>query len=104
MTTIAQDTSQRNSHHGKSDDPEPIIIAEWPIKRGEKARVSIENYKGTWLISVRKWFEVDDGELRPGKGISLGVKNNLTQLTAAMGRALATAREGGLIPTDIEGG
>jgi hypothetical protein len=38
MTTIAQDAPQRNSHKGKPDDAEPIIIAEWPVKRGECPR------------------------------------------------------------------
>jgi hypothetical protein len=103
MTTLPQEAPQRNSRHGKPD-PEPIIIAEWPINKREMARVSIEFYKGTtWLINLRKWFEADDGELRPGKGIALGVKN-LPQLTDAMEQALATARERGLIPVDQESG
>jgi hypothetical protein len=102
MTTITQDAPQRNSR--KSDDLEPIIIAEWSLnKRGETVRVSIENYKGTWLINIRKWFKADDGEMRPGKGSALGVKN-LPQLTDAMEQALATALERGLIPADREGG
>jgi Transcriptional Coactivator p15 (PC4) len=80
---------------------EPLLIAEWPIKRGEIARVSIENYKGTWLISLRKWFEAEDGQLRPGKGISLSVKH-LRRISAAMDDALAAARKSGLIPADSE--
>jgi hypothetical protein len=103
MTTITQDAPQRNSHKGKPDDVEPIIIGEWPIKRGEIARISIENYKGTWLISIRKWFEAEDGQLRPGKGISLSVKH-LRHMSVAMDEALAVARERGLIPADVEGG
>lgn len=104
MTTLAQETRHRNSRHGKADDPEPIITAEWPLnKRGETVRISIDNYKGTWLISLRKWFEADDGQMRPGKGIALGVKN-LPRLTDAMEQALETAHERGLIPVDREGG
>ena len=45
--------------------PQRINIVEWPIKRGETCRVSIENYKGTWLISLCKSLQSDDGELRP---------------------------------------
>jgi hypothetical protein len=102
MTTITQDAPQRNSR--KSDDLEPIIIAEWPLnKRGETVRVSIENYKGTWLINIRKWFKADDGEMHAGKGSALGVKH-LPLLTEAIGRALTVASDRGLIPVDREGG
>jgi hypothetical protein len=101
MTIAPQDGADRSGRHGTSD-PEPIIIAEWPIKRGEIARVSIDFYKGTWLI-VRKWFEVAQGEMRPGKGIAMGVKN-LPQMAAAVEEALALARQRGLIPADREGG
>lgn len=103
MSTFSQEAPQRNSHQGRSDGNEAIVIADWPIKRGETARVSIENYKGTWLISLRKWFEAEDGQMRPGKGMSLSVKH-LPRVAEAMGIALATARERGLIPADQENG
>jgi Transcriptional Coactivator p15 (PC4) len=100
MSTITQDAPRRNSQHAKSDDQEPLLIAEWPIKRGEIARVSIENYKGTWLISLRKWFEAEDGQLRATtKGISLSVKH-LRRISVAMDEALTEARRRGLIPAD----
>jgi hypothetical protein len=89
---------------GTPDHPEPIMIAEWPLNnRGEAVRVTIDNYKGTWLISVRKWFKADDGQMRPGKGLAMGAKN-LPPLAAAIEQALATARERGLIPADQEDG
>jgi len=104
MTTLSQDAPPRNSSRSNVDDIEPILIAEWPVKRGEVARVLIENYKGSWLISLRKWFEVDDGQLRAtSKGISLSVKH-LRRISVAMDEALAEARKRGLIPTDQEGG
>lgn len=104
MTSLSRESTQHNSHQGRPDDLEPIIIAEWPInKRGETARVSIELYKGTRLISLRKWFEAEDGEMRPGKGISLSVKH-LPHVTEAMINALATARVRGLIPADEQSG
>jgi hypothetical protein len=84
-------------------DLEPLMIAEWPLNnRGETVRVTIDNFKGTWLISIRKWFRSDDGQMRPGKGIAMGAKN-LPRLAAAMEQALATARERDLIPTISEG-
>jgi hypothetical protein len=80
-------------------DLEPILIAEWLLNnRGETVRVSIDNFKGTWLISIRKWFKADDGQMRPGKGLAMGAKN-LSRLAAAIEQALSTARERGLVPT-----
>jgi hypothetical protein len=68
------------------------IIAEWAINRREHVRVSIEQFKGTWLINIRKWFEVD-GQMRPGKqGIALNIKH-LPQLAEAMIRARLVATE-----------
>jgi Transcriptional Coactivator p15 (PC4) len=74
------------------------MIAEWMINnRRERLRVSIEQFKGVYLINVRKWFEVEDGLLRPGKaGIALNVKH-LPQLAEAMIKALAVASERDLI-------
>jgi hypothetical protein len=71
------------------------IIAEWAINRRERVRVSIEQFNGTWLINIRKWFEAEDGALRPGKhGIALGIRH-LPQLAEAFSKALqnATARD-----------
>jgi hypothetical protein len=77
-----------------------IIIAEWQVNRGDRVRVSIEQFKGVDLINIRKWFEAEDGSLRPGKaGIALNVKH-LPQLADAMVKALADARERGLVVPD----
>jgi Transcriptional Coactivator p15 (PC4) len=104
MSTVTQDAVRRNSSRSNTDDVEPILIAEWPLSRGEVARVSIRSFKGTWLIDLRKWFEAGDGQLRAGsKGISLSVKH-LRRISVAMNEALATALERGLIPADREGG
>jgi Transcriptional Coactivator p15 (PC4) len=75
-----------------------IIVSEWTINnRREKVRVSIEQFNGTWLINVRKWFEAEDGAMRPGKqGIALGIKN-LPQLVDAMIKAHSVATENQLI-------
>jgi Transcriptional Coactivator p15 (PC4) len=78
------------------------IIAEWPLNWRGRARVSIEQFNGTWLVSVRKWFEADDGSLRPGKhGIALGLKH-LPPLAKGLAMALTAARV--LIPTETPDG
>jgi hypothetical protein len=103
MTTVAQDAPRRNSSRSNADDVEPILIAEWPLSRGEIARVAIRSFKGTWLIDLRKWFETGAGELRAGpKGISLSVKH-LRRISVAMDDALKTARERGLLPAEQKG-
>jgi hypothetical protein len=103
MTTLAQDAPRRNSSRSNADDVEPILIAEWPLSRGEVARVSIRSFKGTWLIDLRKWFETGHGELRAGpKGISLSVKH-LRRISVAMEEAVSIARSRGLISANQEG-
>ena len=77
-----------------------IVIAEWQINRRDRVRVSIEQFKGIDLINIRKWFEAEDGSLRPGKdGIALNVKH-LPQLADAIVKALAETRERGLVLSD----
>lgn len=97
MATLAQEAAPRNRSRSNVDDIEPILIAEWPLSRGEVARVSIRSFKGTWLIDLRKWFETGAGELRAGpKGISLSVKN-LRRISAAMNKAVEEALSRGMI-------
>ncbi|MGO9399736.1 MAG: transcriptional coactivator p15/PC4 family protein [Xanthobacteraceae bacterium] len=100
MQTLAQNEPRGNRPQTDSDVG---IIAEWPLKRHECLRVSIELFNGLWLINSRKWFEAENGEWRPGKqGIALGVKH-LPQLAEAVTKALSIARDCGLIPADSEG-
>jgi hypothetical protein len=102
MTTISQEAPRRNSSSSNADDVEPILIAEWPLSRGEVARVAIRSFKSTWLIDLRKWFEAGDGQLRAGpKGISLSLKH-LRRINAAMSDAIEVARSRGLLPADKE--
>jgi hypothetical protein len=104
MSTLTQEAVRRNSSRSNTDDVEPILIAEWPLSRGEVARVLIRSFKGTWLIDLRKWFEAGDGQLRAGpKGISLSVKH-LRRISVAMNEALEAAHSRGLIQSDEEGG
>jgi hypothetical protein len=95
MTDMAQQEPERNS--GRSQSNDPVIIAEWPLTRGERLRVSIEEFKGSRLISIRKWFVAEGGDLRPtSRGISMAVRH-LPQLTAAVEDALTFASERGLV-------
>jgi hypothetical protein len=104
MTTLTQEAVRRNSSRSNADEVEPILISEWPLSRGETARVSIRSFKGTWLIDLRKWFETGDGQLRAGpKGISLSLKH-MRRISVAMNEAIEVARSRGLIHADDEGG
>jgi hypothetical protein len=72
------------------------IIAERRLNRRERMLVSIENFKGVYLINIRKWLLADDGD-RPGRsGIALNV-THLPQLTDAVVKALAVATAQGLV-------
>jgi hypothetical protein len=42
------------------------------INIGKDIKISIESFKGKKYIHIRKWYE-KDGELRPGKGISMDI-------------------------------
>jgi hypothetical protein len=103
METQAHQEPRRNSDQTKSDAG-AVIVAEWPLSRHEHLRVSVELFNGVWLVNCRKWFEAENGELRPGKqGIALGVKH-LPRLAEAVANALSIARERGLIGADHESG
>jgi hypothetical protein len=101
MTTLAQDIPQDN-RRAAAADLNTVIVAEWPLKRHERLRITLELFNGVWLINSRKWFETENGEWRPSKqGIALGVKH-LPQLADAVAKALSIARERGLIAVDGE--
>jgi hypothetical protein len=77
-----------------------IIVAEWPLNRRNCMRVVLGSYNGYPIINVRKWFEADDGSIRPTKdGVALALKH-LPQLAAAMTAALEIARERGLVTAE----
>jgi hypothetical protein len=82
-----------------------IIVAEWPKNDREVVRVVLDEYNGHPLVNARLWFQGDGGELRPGKGLSVGIRH-LPALTEAFTRALTIATEQGLIhsPSSPEGG
>jgi hypothetical protein len=80
-----------------------ILIAEWSLNLRTSERVRLEQYRGTWLVDIRRWFQGNDGSIRPTKsGISFGVKH-LPKFADAIPAALAEARKRGLVPP-IDGG
>jgi hypothetical protein len=81
-------------------DTPATVIAEWPVNSRERLRVSIEQYNRSWLFSARRWFAADDGSIQPTKrGLSIGLKH-LPRIAEETARALAFAREHGLIETE----
>lgn len=75
----------------------PIEIASWPRNSRETVRICLDEYKGNHLITCRCWYVGTDGELKPGKGLTLSVKH-LPELSAALAKALEAAKSHGLIP------
>lgn len=77
----------------------PTIIAEWPKNDRENVRVALDEFNGHATVNARLWFRAADGEIRPGKGLAIGIRH-LPALAAALNEALAVAIERGL----VEGG
>ncbi|MFP4363924.1 MAG: transcriptional coactivator p15/PC4 family protein [Spirochaetia bacterium] len=45
------------------------------VQIGKDIRVQAEEFKGKWYVSIRKWYEDDEGEWRPTrKGINMKVE------------------------------
>ncbi len=77
---------------------EPIVVAEfWANRHGESVRVQLREFEGRALVDVRKHFTDSAGKLQPTKkGISVAIAR-LPELANAISRAMAKARELGLI-------
>jgi hypothetical protein len=74
----------------------PIIIAEWDRNSREIIRVALDLYNGRHTINARVWYR-DGDDVKPSKsGLTLSV-THLPALAEAIGRALASARDLGLI-------
>jgi ABC-type amino acid transport substrate-binding protein len=73
--------------------PEPVEVHKfWANRRGEAVIVA-----GTLIVDVRRHYTAADGTLKPtGKGIALTVAK-LPELTAAINKALAKAKQLGLV-------
>jgi hypothetical protein len=77
----------------------PITIAGWPKGR-ETVQVRLDTYNNRNVVDVRCWYADNDGNLKPGQsGITLQTAQ-LPQLSAALIKALETAKAAGLMPAD----
>ena len=74
----------------------PINIASWPRNSRETVKISLSQFKGHNTIDCRCWYVGTDGELKPGKGLTLSVRH-LPELSAALAKALEAARSHGLV-------
>lgn len=91
----------RTPHPGLA---EPITIAQcWKNRRKDAVRIRISDYEGTILIDVRTWHGGADGKLKPGKGFCSQIKH-LPRLAAELTKAMAKARELGLLETEVGNG
>jgi Transcriptional Coactivator p15 (PC4) len=82
--------------------PEPVVISRfWKSRRrNESVRVSLSEYQGHSIIDVRVFAIGTDGIDRPTpKGLAMGVRR-LPELSRALVKAEAKARELGLIEED----
>jgi hypothetical protein len=94
------DLSQNAATRNRSEESQPVIVAQWELNSRESVRVELHEFKGTQLIGIRKWFAGANGAMAPGKsGINLNLKH-LPRLAAAVNDALSKAREDGLITSD----
>jgi hypothetical protein len=85
--------------------PEPVVISKfWKNRRrNESVRVSLSEYEGHSIIDVRVFATGTDGIDRPTpRGVAMGVRR-LPELSRALVRAEAKARELGLIAAESAG-
>ncbi len=95
--------SRQHTAH-PSSLPEPVEIAKfWRNRKHEAVLVSLREYGGRCILDARVHFEDKEGRLQPSKkGLSILVAR-LPELAAAITKALAKARELGLIDEADDG-
>jgi len=101
---VETQTSRHSSARPKGQQPsEPVIIDRWWKNRAHDAvYVRLAPFKNMTLIDIRVWeTSRTDGITRPGKGFSARVQH-LARLHEALGKALAKARDLGLVERDPE--
>jgi hypothetical protein len=62
---------------------------EWMLDDDHQCVVALVEYGGRWRIDARIWFRAEDGMLRPGKGLALGIVH-----TERLAGAVEKARRG----------
>ena len=74
-------------------------IATIPKNTREELRVTLEEYRGHHIANLRVWYDVGDGEMRPGKqGLALRL-DLLGDLQSAITATEKEARRAGLMET-----
>jgi Transcriptional Coactivator p15 (PC4) len=81
---------------------EPVIVDKFfKNRRKDVIVISLKTYEGVNLVDVRQFVPNESGQDRPtGKGVAMVVRR-LPDLAVAVNKALAKARELGLID-DVE--
>jgi Transcriptional Coactivator p15 (PC4) len=93
----------RGGKRGAAPLAEPVTVATcWKNRGGDAVYVRLTSYKVFNLIDIRNWRADAQGISQPGKGIALQVKH-LPWLHAAIGQAMARAKELGLIDDESGG-
>jgi hypothetical protein len=85
--------------------PEPVEVAKFfKNRRKEVIVVSLSTFEGHNLVDVRQHFHNDKGQMRPtSKGVAMVVLR-LPDLAKAVNKAMAVAKELGLLNGDEAAG
>jgi hypothetical protein len=84
----------------------PVEIAKFfkNRRRSDVIVTTLSTYQDKNIVDVRQYFTNERGQLRPtAKGVAMGI-GRLVELHASITKALAKARELGLIPADDRAG
>ncbi len=75
-----------------------IVVATIPKPNGrEEIRVTLNEYRGRSLVSLRVWYRDAAGEMKPGRsGVNVAV-DMLPALVDGLGLAVGEARSCGLL-------
>ncbi len=68
------------------EENEGRLIAEFEKNSNERIRICLRTFKGYELVDLRTFYRGEDGEYRPGKGLSLR-QDFLPELKAAIDEA-----------------
>ena len=63
--------AKKSENYDESKQAKDIVFAEWRVTKRDVLRVMLRHYKGHKLIDVRRWYRDAEGQLCPGKGISI---------------------------------
>jgi hypothetical protein len=98
--TLSEPSPRPQAFHDLTTDP--VVVAKfWRNRSGEAVIVSLRKYEGRPLIDLRVHFTNKEGKLQPTtKGLALVVAR-LPDLARAVNKALAKAKEIGLLPDEV---